>query len=209
MYMAFQGVGPLRTFPSRALTGWVFKRAVFISVRDEASLKRLQQWRLRTAPVLTFDPVFSLFAFRQSPSPGKRILVIIPRENSGEEFLVAVSGKLAIPWEAVRILLLKPSKEEYRVARQIQSMMKVSSQIVEIDSVGKLLDEIGSAREVVTQRYHGALAALALNVSVTIVPQGTGDKLQELQRIQSSASRNELLERVSIGTRQLRDALRN
>jgi polysaccharide pyruvyl transferase WcaK-like protein len=184
LFMAFQGVGPLRTSRSIWLTKWVFSRAAFISVRDEASLKRLQAWKLRTEPIQTFDPVFSLFASRKRHPTEKRILVIIPRDNSGDEFFVAVSGKLASSWDAVRILLMKPSAQERHIAKQIQSMTTSSSQVVEITTQDQLLGEISVAKEVVTQRYHGALAAMAMGIPVTIVPQSAGDKLGELRTVQ-------------------------
>lgn len=208
IFMAFQGVGPLHSSLSIWFSTWVFKRAAFISVRDEASLKRLQDWKLTVQPILTFDPIFSLFASRKRQSTEKRTLVIIPRDNSGEEFLVAVTGKLVAQWDNVRILLMKPDASEQRIARQIQTMSTVPSQIVGVATVDQLLGEISSATEVVTQRYHGALAGLALEIPATIVSQRAGDKLSELRSIQLSGTRTQLLQHVTTGIAVLRDALR-
>ncbi|MDD5055143.1 MAG: polysaccharide pyruvyl transferase family protein [Candidatus Peribacteraceae bacterium] len=209
LFMAFQGVGPLRAFRSIWLTKWVFGRAAFISVRDEASLKRLKGWNLGTEPILAFDPIFTLFASRKRQVNEQRVLVIIPRDNSGEEFLVAVSGKLANSWDSVRVLLMRPGEEERHVARQIQSMAKAPCQVAEITTQDQLLGEISKANEVVTQRYHGALAAMALDVPVTIVPQSAGDKLQELHFLAGSDKSAEvLLRRVERGIEGLTSALR-
>lgn len=208
LFMAFQGVGPLRTSGSVWLTKWVFTHSVFISVRDEASINRLRDWKLKTQPVLTFDPIFALFATAKRQLSDQRTLVIIPRDNSGEEFLVSVSGKLSAQWDAIRILLLKPCKEEYHIACLIQSMTKTPCQIVEISSPEKLLAEIGSAREVVTQRYHGALAAMAMEIPVTIISQSAGDKLEELRLIRTQSPDCAALRRkVEVGEQELARAL--
>lgn len=209
IFLTFQGVGPLCTAGSITLTRWVFRRAAYISVRDEASLKQLQKWNLGVLPILTFDPVFSLFASRKRQPDGQRMLVVIPRGNSTEEFMIAVSGKLAFGWDVVRILLMKPGAEEHRIAGQIQSMTNAPAQIVETVSVDQLLDEVATAQEVVAQRYHGALAALAMGVPVMIVPQEAGDKLDGLRAMQSApVPRDELLRLVETGAEAFRDACR-
>lgn len=45
----------------------------------------------------------------------------------------------------------------------------------------KLIEEVSQASHVLTERFHGGIAALALGVPLTIISQGEGDKLSQLQ----------------------------
>ncbi len=205
--LAFQGLGPFHSSVGRFFARRTFERAAFISVRDEKSLERVSVWKLRTNPVLTFDPVFKVFsAYKRTQNP-KRILAIIPRANSGEQFFVALSGKLASGFDEIRILLMQP-EEERGVADRIVTMTHKNAGIVEIRSVDQLCSEIGAASEVLAQRYHGALAAIAIGVPVMIIEQVEGDKLQALRPLSGDSSlRGRSQDRVRDGESALRQVL--
>ncbi len=206
--LACQGVGPFRTVAGRLLARSTFRTAVFISVRDEESLKRIGTWKLRCDPVLSFDPAFSFFASRKGMTPKGRVLAIIPRQNSDDQFFIEVFSIASKPFEEIRVLLMQPDEREYAIAKRIEKMAhKVS--IVPILSLDLLLSEVSGAAEVLSQRYHGALAALALGVPVTIVPQMPGDKLDELRLLLRDPRRlSELTMRLRRGEEAMREALR-
>ncbi len=189
LVLAFQGVGPFRTVFGELLAKWIFTHATFISVRDEASHRRIQGWKLRCTPLLTFDPAFSVFAERKPMQNAKRILGIIPRQNSDDQFFVEVSSAVKKPFDEVRILLMQPDESERSIAEKIRAMTGGTASIVPITSVHQLLTEISGAREILTQRYHGVLAALAIGIPVRIVPQTKGDKLDELKALQNDSKR--------------------
>lgn len=208
LLLAFQGIGPFRTPLGQLLARATFEHAAFISVRDEESLARVSTWRLKTTPLLTFDPVFKIFAARKRSTSTNKILSIIPRRNSDERFFSAVSGKVTGGFHEIRILLLQPEQER-GVAARIVAMSGGKAKIVEIVSVEQLLDEVSASSAVIAQRYHGALAALALGVLLTIIAQTRGDKLDGLCVYERDAgSPSTLLERVEAGEAALRCALR-
>ncbi len=208
LLLAFQGVGPFRTKIGEKCARFVFERAQFISVRDAASLQRMQVWNLSCKPVLTFDPVFSLFSLEKAIASSRSLLVIIPRANSGEEFFVVLSSILQRKFDAVKILLLQPGSEEQAIAHRIQAMLSCPSSILAITSVDSFLQELSGASDVFTERYHGALAALAMGIPTTICSQVSGDKLDELRRMNGSPQeRLQLLEKVQIGEEALKSVL--
>lgn len=207
--LAFQGVGPFRTVLGELLTKWTFSRATFISVRDEASLRRIHGWKLRCTPLLTFDPAFSVFTERKPIQSLRRILGIIPRQNSDDQFFVEVSSAVKKPFDEVRILLMQPDNAERSIAARIQAMTTIPSAVISITLVDQLLTEIAGVSEVISQRYHGALAALAMGIPVTIVPQTKGDKLDELKTLQDQPEyMAKLLLLVKRGEEEMREALR-
>ncbi len=202
--LAFQGVGPFRTRFAECLTKCIFEQASFVSVRDAASLERVRKWALQCEPIESFDPAFAVFAPYRAPAPVARTLVIIPRGNSDEEFCAPVRGEISKPWDAIHILLMQPDKKERQVAVKISALCGGKSTIIEIDSVTQLLAQVSQASMVVTQRYHGALAALAMKKPVMIVPQIKDDKLEQLRMEASDPqSMENFLQKVRVGEEEL------
>jgi polysaccharide pyruvyl transferase WcaK-like protein len=181
--LAFQGIGPFRTRFGLLLAQWTAKRAVFISVRDDESLKRIEGWDLGCEPTLTFDPAFALFASHPKRTSGGRTLVLIPRTNSDDRFFSAAAEKIKERFDTIRILLMQPDGAEKRVGDRLRALAGSSAVVVAISSVHQLLDEISAASFVLSQRYHGALAALAMSVPMDTVPQGAGDKMDGLRQM--------------------------
>lgn len=208
--LAFQGAGPYGTRLGKYLARWTYERASFISVRDEASLTRLRSWALKCTPVLTFDPAFALFAAHPKKSSAASSLVIIPRTNSDETFFAAVKDKVG-GGKPVRILLMQPDAAERQVASVIAKLCKGQATIIEILSVTQLLDEVAGASDVLSQRYHGALAALAMRIPVDVVPQGAGDKMAILKSdfLRNPGLREQWLGSIEAGKVALRDSLKS
>lgn len=98
--------------------------------------------------------------------------------------------------------------QERAVARRIHESLSVTSEIVSALSVNDLLSEMSQSSIVVTQRFHGALAALATDVPVTIIAQGVGDKLSTLIPYASgSKSTDGMLHAIKDGEESLRNCL--
>ena len=204
-FLAFQGAGPWKTALGRRLARTTYLGASFISVRDAESLKRVRDLGGVRDPVHTFDPAFALFARHQKTPVINRTLVVIPRANSSEQFFASVSEKLQTKWDAVLVLLMEP-QEERGVAERLQTMCPECT-VVEIASVRQLLAEVTRASEAVVQRFHGALAALALGVPFAIVPQAPADKMAALaETVKRGGVREEWLSAVGRGANALRAA---
>ncbi|MFH1444637.1 MAG: polysaccharide pyruvyl transferase family protein [Candidatus Peregrinibacteria bacterium] len=204
--LAFQGIGPFRTRIGEWCARWVVARALFISVRDPASFQRVQSWKMNTKVIQTADPALSLFKAENRSSSSQKLLVIIPRRNSTIPFNErATALRNSASWDAVHILSLQPQdRAEQRVCRTIaQSLSLPESSIISVGSLEALVAEISEAQLVLAERYHGALAALALGVPFDVVSQAKGDKLSAL----TSISAPELRDALSEGERQLRSVL--
>ncbi len=209
--LASQGMGPYQTALGRGLARWVARRSAYISVRDEASMKRAQEWDLNTKIVQTFDPVFAFMKGKKLMRNTKNVFTIIPRHNSGEILIQEAVEllKKTSDIQSVHILLMQPNDvQERAVARRIHESLSVTSEIVSALSVNDLLSEMSQSSIVVTQRFHGALAALATDVPVTIIAQGVGDKLSTLIPYASgSKSTDGMLHAIKDGEESLRNCL--
>ena len=207
--LAFQGVGPFRTRVGEWCARWVVTRAVHISVRDEKSFERVQKWREDV--VLSFDPVFSLLtqatSYHSSPRlrPASKLqtanssLVLIPRDNSTPHFFARAeklwkSGK----FPSVQILSFKPGERFPLTTGEGEGIG--GARVTGIASIEDLCHALSGASFILTQRYHGAVAALALGIPFETVAQGEGDKHATIPQ-----SKEGLLERVSSGERSLRE----
>lgn len=179
--LAFQGVGPFLTKLGERLASKTYEEAAAISVRDEDSMQRLASMKMRASPVVSFDPAFAYFIERGRSLPQKegRNLVIIPRLNSKQNFFDRAFEFASSKWDSITIVLLEPEKEQ-KVARHLAALLP-SSTIVKIHSVDELLAAVSGASFVFSQRFHGALAALALQKEFEVLPQKEGDKMDTLR----------------------------
>lgn len=183
VHLAFQGMGPYKSTAGEWLARSVARRAASISVRDEASMKRLTTWGLGTKVVQSFDPVFSLMRSQKNNVVSKNVFIIIPRHNSGEtlhqEALKLITETPHI--QDVHIVLMQPDDAaEQEGADALHHLLPVRAAIVPVRTLDELMQEVAGAQLVLSQRFHGALAALAVDVPLHIVSQGAGDKHSQL-----------------------------
>jgi polysaccharide pyruvyl transferase WcaK-like protein len=208
IFCAFQGIGPCHTRIGAWCARAIVRHADFISVRDDASFERVRGWG-RDDVIKSFDPIFTLF-HDSSLSQRERVrergseerLVLIPRYNSAQAFLHKAKDVIAKKHLAnVRILSLQSSDfTEHQICRQIKDAFP-GSEIVPIQSVPDLIREISQATLVISERFHGALAAFACGVPYEVVSQKEGDKLSSLDM---HIDKNEAVRRIQDGEKSLR-----
>lgn len=205
VHLAFQGIGPFRTRSGRWFSRAVCRQAASISVRDEASQKRVGDLCVNKKCILSFDPVFSLINNKKIDSSSHNLLVLIPRKNSSDKFVkTARESYESRPWGAVRILSMQPDEKSEQVfCNKLEQSVGASSSVVPIRTLDRLLSELSGAALVISERYHGALAAMALDKEVRIVTQSAGDKLSSLLNKKNVNSKQ-----VEIGESSLRQALK-
>lgn len=202
-FFAFQGIGPFRTPTGRCFARCALKRAAFISVRDNESAARVRELT-GVQPIVTADPVTLLFP--RETSTGTE-LVIIPRANSSEEFLSAVRTAIAERHPShVRVVLLQPEAEQ-GIAHVLRTFIP-EMEAVPVRSLGDLIAALRGASFVLTQRYHGALAALMMGIPYHAVAQKEGDKLSTLCPGETDGTfRDHLLAKARVGEARLHEAL--
>lgn len=204
VFLAFQGLGPFQTRIGEPLAHWAAQKAVFLSVRDAFSFRRVERWGLNKKCVLSFDPVFSridddirlrsCFAAMPDDSGRSKNLLIIPRKNSSKKFLQRMAEM----------------KENWQVNPLPRAPLPLRRErgdvcVVEPKSFSELCEAVSSASFLLTQRYHAGIVALALGVPFEAVPQIAGDKLDALNREERDSGH--LRERVLVGEEELRKAL--
>ncbi|NOS67526.1 MAG: polysaccharide pyruvyl transferase family protein, partial [Candidatus Peribacteraceae bacterium] len=175
------------------------------SVRDEESQRR-DRGGDRDRVILSFDPVLSLFDNRSNVASTSTVLVVIPRMNSGVSFTDAVQSAVKeLRPSAVRILSMQPDfVEEQRVCASLAASVGSIATVHPVRSLQELTAMLRDCGHLVTGRYHGALAGLALGVPMDIIPQRDGDKLSALKDLSKNSGAPELLrERVRTGEHSL------
>ena len=181
VHFAFQGIGP---FTSRL--GERFARSALgggesVSVRDPLSYERVKSWGLEQKCVQSFDPVFSQMDKKSIHTSSQNILTLIPRRNSSVKFTEASQKAYeSRTWDAVRIVSMQPDDvAESKFVGQLSSTFGAETRTV--DTLADLTSALADSGLVVSERYHGALAARALEIPLEIVSQRDGDKLDVLR----------------------------
>lgn len=203
VFFAFQGIGPFRTPMAATLAKKALRKAFFLSVRDEASYERAKSLLQSSKIVRSFDPVISLLQKKNSDSSTKNVFSIIPRGNSQESFFERAKDLAQSLGCPVTILSLQPEDRAEQDACAKLCASIPGAQIVPVTTVSELRVRVEASKHVLSARYHGALAALALGIPFEVESQGKGDKLSSLN---PSADRAYLLALVDIGEKALREA---
>ena len=204
VHLAFQGIGPFRTRLGARFARAVCRKSQTISVRDSLSFSRVGEWGLSSKCVQTCDPVFSLIKSHKVTDCSKNVLILIPRKNSGDKFMTTAQEFVkSMHPDEVRIISMQPDKRsEMEYCQKLASSIDTPTRIQKVSTLNDLIQEVSKASFVISERYHGAIVALALGKEVEIVSQCDGDKLSTLS-IDSSID----LEKVNIGVLHLRESL--
>lgn len=203
IHFAFQGIGPFNNPLARWFTRSALRGAESISARDRYSCERVVSMGLSTKVVQSFDPVFSLFKNKNIEVRPQNILILIPRKNSSVKFSEAAQNVAkSKEWEAIKILSMQPGdNSELEYCKNLAETL--NGDLVKVAEIDQLLFEVSASAHVVSERYHGALAAIALQKEVTIVSQKDEDKLSSLVGTDAS----ELGSKVEEGIELLKMAL--
>ncbi|MEK7218887.1 MAG: polysaccharide pyruvyl transferase family protein, partial [Patescibacteria group bacterium] len=202
---AFQGVGPLRTAKGKRWARRALRHARFLSVRDTHSFDRAKALVPRVPLVQAFDPVLLLIHAEKTEAPAGRVFTLIPRHNSPAAFvehakLLLSRGK----YEGVTVLSLHPDHPgEKGVCRKVQEAIPVA-ELWEVRTLEGLLRHLRRSSYVLSARYHGALAALALGIPFETFVQEKRDKLSSLT---TTELRGALLALAERGERELKQEL--
>ncbi len=208
VFCAAQGIGPFRTRIGRMFAVHALRRCQFLSVRDPVSAAVAQSFGLSIEIVQTFDPV--LLSIHAENSEGvKNMFIVIPRSNSTDSFR-ATALSMARAWDGpVRVLLFEPGVAERAWAEAFRADMGRQVTIVPVVTTRALIEACAGGAGMVTQRFHGAIAALALGIPCTRVAQNAGDKLSRLPDTGDAAALHALRTLAQEGESRLELGLRS
>lgn len=194
--LAFQGIGPCQSRSARRITSWVVVHARHVSVRDDISAERVRALG-RHDVVIASDPAFRRFTQVATPPSSGMVLGVIPRLPLPKGWDALLRQTIdGASWSAIRIILMHPSDAECAVASDIaRAFPQCVCDILPMTSVQGFLDVTSACSRIVSARYHGGIAAIALGIPFLAVPQAPGDKLSTL----ASIRRADALRAVSRG----------
>lgn len=209
-HLAFQGVGPFKTALGERISRWVVRHAATLSVRDEASVARMANWRKNTEVVQTFDPVFSLFVEKKMEHRAQNVYVLIPRHTSGRKFAEALDfHETNLRHVTIEIALFQPDDPGERRAVETLRRRFPEANVRIIRTVDDLMDLLSRASHCICERFHGALAAVAAGVALSTVSQAPGDKISSVPEMFGRPDgRGIALGRITAGEEALRNALK-
>lgn len=182
--LAFQGSGPFKSKLGSWLSAQVYTRASFISVRDPDSLTRIQTWPLRCQPILTVDPVVLMVEPVAFKIPEQPIIGIIPRHNSGSDFLQTVEQILQSKnWHKVLLISFHYSSASEQVVLKVLSVLRPDAQVINVQTLNDAITAISSCSQVLSHRFHGSIIAGCLGVPLTVCTQQKKDKHSRVQEM--------------------------
>ncbi len=211
VHLAFQGIGPFTSTMGEWLARSTVYHAASVSVRDRASFDRVQHWSKSIKVVQVFDPVFSAMHTQKIDEETKNVFTIIPRHNSGEILQSAIKKVISQQGSpaSITLVLMQPDDPSEKLwADQFTSTIGLPVERVPVVTLDDLMRAVAGSRLVVTERFHGALAALASGLPLEIVSQGKGDKLDELRAsIERGFNADHALQLIADAEAALRTAL--
>lgn len=201
---AFQGAGPFRTRAGE----WLAKQAIgaaFVSVRDATSAARVKSWGMNTEIIQSFDPIFSLFLEEKTSERSNNVLIVFPRPDAGD-FLEKELRSLLASRRFSRVLIgsLQPDHPGEREVCKHLCAQFPQAVVRPVRGAEELRTLLREGATVLSQRFHGSLAALALRKELITVAQTEGDKHAS---IPMGADPQALLDLVEKGEAALREAL--
>ncbi|HIH22880.1 TPA: polysaccharide pyruvyl transferase family protein, partial [Candidatus Micrarchaeota archaeon] len=186
--LAFQGIGPFTTKMGEWCARYAVRRAAFISVRDALSFERIKGWQKNTEVVQTCDPVISLIKAKIQSTDTKNVLAIIPRGNSTGTFTAkALEEVHSKNWN--RIIIISMQGSDRSENKYCLSLAKLSEgRIMKVKTMDELVSAVGCASKVISQRYHGALAAKIMGKEIDVIKQSENDKLESVETFDSAGA---------------------
>ena len=153
-----QGVGPLNSFLSRFLVKNLFKKANFVSVRDEKSQKLLENWGIKSE--LKDDPAWKI----EIPNIEKKeVLGVQLRECPGmnNDFLKNLAQAVSqTGFKEVKLFSLQ-RKLDYKICLKFRDLLKENLSDLKIEIVeDNLLRELLSIKMLVGMRFHALVVGI-------------------------------------------------
>jgi polysaccharide pyruvyl transferase WcaK-like protein len=230
--LSYQGIGPLRSNIARLLTASALRHCSFLSLREKRGMELVNV--LNKKSIQSFDPVFSLLQ-GEGTCRTQEVFTLIPRYSehwTGDRILTFRRSLRKLREEGrfshVEILSFTPSdRREWQLCRALAGEI---AQAVPVSTKEELLLRLAHSVFILSERYHGTIAALALGIPCAALGMSAGDKLMTLaeeaqcpsvllsewdgsprslmhMRSLSNKKRGELLKRCEQGKRALLDAL--
>ena len=188
------GIGPLRRWGSRRLTGAALRRCRAVAVRDQASAELLAACGVRHNVLVGADLVLRRDPPADRP-PADHIAVCLrphaerghliplrhlPADSMDPSRIAALAGGLDNVAEQlgapIRLVTMDAGRDA-PFSEAVAAAMDTPAEVV-VPDLNTVVDEIASARLVVAMRYHAGIAALLAGRPMVLI--GYADKVTNL-----------------------------
>ena len=165
-----QGIGPVNNTLLKKFTVFLLKHAVYISVRDENSLKLLADNNIKNAR-LCFDPVWNITA-EKSSIEGKIGIQLREYPILTENFINILAANINKYYSNKEIYILSLQNNiDLSACNKLKSALfavnnKLKIQIIENTSNEKVIKDICSLEALISMRYHACLTAIKAGIKV-------------------------------------------
>lgn len=171
-FLLGQGIGPLRRRSVRRLAVRELKRAEYVMVRDELSLKLLQGWEADRGQLVRGHDLALSLALEVPTKERRALLAVSLREPSKPERKRFIAELAAALDEAHRRFGLRPTffplypREDRRLAEEVRRAMSAESLVIDLAGlpIVEALMLLGQARLMVGMRLHALEFALLARV---------------------------------------------
>ena len=163
-----QGIGPINSNFAKTIVKNLLNNCNYISVRDENSLKLLENWNIKSE--LVCDPAYSLNIKTNNETNGVGIQL---RDFSTMNYnLLQKIAMLCISKfsdKKIKIFSLQKSKD-YEICKKFQNIIKninpnIKTEIVETH----IIDEISKLEYMIGMRFHALLCAIKFGVKTCAI----------------------------------------
>lgn len=162
-----QGIGPINNWFGRFLTKMCLKKCKYITVRDDKSLKRLQDWGLN--PVLVSDPVWNVETAEYFPE-NKVGIQLRSWDGLDVDYLKAIATQVLAKFKNKEICIYSfQDALDLKVCELFKSILKDKDENVKVSvipamTIDETIQSFSQLDYLVAMRYHAVLLALKYGI---------------------------------------------
>ncbi len=173
-----QGIGPIKNKQLEKLTAKVLKKVDFISVRDEASKKLLDNWGIKSTKC--YDPVWNL-----TPTSDKNDKIGVQLRSFKtltDEFIEQLANCINEHYSDRDICIYSlQNKLDLEVSNKLCKKLKTkSATVIENTSNEKIIKDLASLETLIAMRFHACL--IAVKCGVKLLPINYDIKVEQLAK---------------------------
>lgn len=165
-----QSIGPLNTSLGRVLTGWVFRRAIAVTVRDEQSQKLLKSLGVKKVEVLA-DPAYAIGYENEMSVNRKKQVVLTVRpwikgdHQSFDQLIAEVVVWLKEKYGYETVFLpfqtdFVDDRSRFKLIAKFLISNPAPMKLIIPEDFGQALEIIGRSRAVIGMRLHSIIFAV-------------------------------------------------
>lgn len=179
-----QGIGPINNKYLRKITAFLLKKASYVSVRDDNSLKLLKEWGINAN--LCSDPVWNLNPSIQERTGNKVGIQLRDYSTVHNAFLTQLAFCINKHYKDKEIYIFSLQNQlDLDVCRNLRTRLisinpDLNIQVVENTSNDKVIEDIAKMDELIAMRYHACL--IAIKNKVKLLPIDYDIKVEELAK---------------------------